>query len=77
MLKYTTEELIQYLYNETTGEQTLAIEKALQTDWDLQEKLNALKVSMNYLDTVTVSPRQQSIMAILNYARSSAVVEQP
>jgi uncharacterized membrane protein len=77
MLKYTTEELIQYLYNETTGEQTLAIEKALQTDWDLQEKLNALKGSMNYLDTVTVSPRQQSIMAILNYARSSAVVEQP
>jgi len=76
MPEYTKEELIQYLYNETTGEQTLAIEKALQTDWDLQEKLNALKKSKDQLDTIVRGPRPQSIMAILDYARSSAVVEQ-
>ena len=77
MPDYTTEELIQYLYHETTGEQTLAIEKALQTNWNLQERFNALKGSKNELDTVVKSPRPQSIMAILNYARSSAAVEQP
>ncbi|HEX8462182.1 MAG TPA: hypothetical protein VF623_12160 [Segetibacter sp.] len=76
MPDYTTEELIQYVYQETTGEQTLAIEKALQTDWNLQERLNALKDSKTQLDTAVRSPRPQSIMAILNYARASSVVEQ-
>ena len=76
MPDYTTEELIQYVYHETTGEQTLAIEKALQTDWNLQERLNALKDSKTQLDTAVRSPRPQSIMAILNYARASSVVEQ-
>ena len=76
MPTYTTEELIQYLYNDTTGEKKLAIEKALQTNWDLQERLNDLKSSKSQLDTATVSPRPQSVLAILNYARSTAPLEQ-
>lgn len=77
MPNYTTEELIQYVYQETTEEKTKAIEKALETDWNLKEKLDALKQSMQQLDTVLTSPREQSVMAILNYARKTAVVEQP
>ena len=76
MLNYTTEELIQYLYHDTTEEQTLAIEKALEINWDLKERFDALKGSLNQLDTVVRSPRPQSVLAILNYARSSAAVEQ-
>lgn len=77
MPNYTTEELIQYAYRETTAEKTQAIEKALENDWNLKEKLNALKESMQQLDTVITSPREQSIMSILNYAKSTLVVEQP
>ena len=77
MPDYTTEELIQYLYHETTEEKTQAIEKAMQFDWSLQEKLEALKDSKRGLDSIITSPRPQSIMAILNYARTSAEVEQP
>jgi len=77
MPQHTTEDLIQYMYRETPEEKTQAIEKAIEADWNLKEKLGALKESMQQLDTVVTSPREQSIMAILNYARSTAVVEQP
>jgi hypothetical protein len=76
MPNYTTEELIQYVYQETLPEKTLAIKKALETDWHLKEKLVALKESMQQLDTAMTSPREQSIMAILNYAKRTSVVEQ-
>jgi hypothetical protein len=32
---------------------------------------------MQQLDTVITSPREQSVMAILNYAKRTSVVEQP
>jgi len=77
MPQYTTEELIQYTYGETSAEKTHAIEKALENDWNLKEKLGALKESMQQLDTVITSPREQSVLAILNYAKRTSVVEQP
>lgn len=77
MPDYTTEELIQYVYQETSPEKTWAIEKALENDWNLKEKLGALKGSLQQLDTVITSPREQSITAILNYAKRTSVVEQP
>jgi anti-sigma-K factor RskA len=77
MPQYTTEELIQYAYGETSAEKTYSIERALETDWDLKEKLDALKKSMHQLDTVISSPREQSVMAILNYAKRTSAVEQP
>jgi hypothetical protein len=76
MPNFTTEDLIQYMYKETSIEQSLAIEKALQSDWALREKFDALKESMQGLDKMVKSPRQQSIDAILNYARSTAEVAQ-
>jgi hypothetical protein len=77
MPNYSTEEMIQYMYRETSPEKTQAIEKALENDWNLKEKLGALKGSMNQLDTAVTSPREQSITAILNYAKRTSVVEQP
>lgn len=76
MPSYTTEELIQYIYQETTAEKTQAMQKAIESDWNLKEKFDALRESMKQLDTVITSPREQSITAILNYARRTAVVEQ-
>jgi hypothetical protein len=76
MPNYTTEDLIQYLYKETSKDQSLAIRQALETDWTLQEKVDALKASMQGLDRIKKSPRQESIDAILNYARSNSEVVQ-
>lgn len=77
MIYYTSEDLIQYLYHETSEEKTKAIEKALETDWTLKEQFEALKESKQGLDKLVTSPRPQSVMAILNYAKKSTEIAQP
>ena len=37
MTKFTPEDLVQYLYNETSVQKTAAIKAALEENWDLQE----------------------------------------
>lgn len=71
MILFTPEELIQYLYQETSPEKTAAIEAALQEDWTLREKLEVLKTSVKSLNRIVESPRPQVILNILNYARES------
>ncbi len=77
MLKYTTEDLLLYLYQETSPEQNEKIKEALEADWDLKEKFDVLVHSVNTLDKMIESPRVESVNAILNYARMTSPVEQP
>lgn len=74
MHNYSPEELIRYLYKETSPTTTAAIEQALQQDWTLREKLAVLKTSMERLNSITQSPRTETILAILKYASSSETV---
>jgi len=69
MHNYSPEDLILYLYKETSPDATAAIEKALEEDWTLREKLNVLKTSMERLNSITVSPRTEIILNILRHAR--------
>ncbi|MBK7561720.1 MAG: hypothetical protein IPP43_07980 [Chitinophagaceae bacterium] len=75
MTNFTPEDLLLYLYNETSAEQTSAIEVALEKDWTLREKLNVLKVSMQRLDKITTSPRTEVVLNVMNYARERATEE--
>ena len=75
MTNFTPEDLLLYLYKETSVEQTTAIEAALEKDWTLREKLNVLKTSMERLDTITVSPRIEVVLNVLNHAREQAAEE--
>lgn len=68
---FTTEELIQYLYKETSPARTAQIEEMLQNDWSLREKLEVLQNSMQILDTPLESPRTEVIINVLNYARET------
>jgi hypothetical protein len=70
-LLFTPEELIQFLYNETSPERSAEIEAALQHDWTLREKLEVLRNSMNSLNRPLESPRTEVVMRILNYAREA------
>lgn len=77
MPNFTPEELIQYLYGEVSQEQVMEIEKALQIDWSLQQKLAVLKESQQQLDAIKLQqPRKQAISAILDYAKQTTEVEQ-
>ena len=73
MKLYTPEDLLQYLYKETSPQQTAAIETALKEDWTLREKLDVLQSSIQKLDPVIESPRTEVILKVLNYARETVV----
>lgn len=72
---FTPEELVLYLYQEASPEQTAAIEEALKKDWTLREKLSVIKTSIQRLDKIKVSPRTEVILNVLNYARENSVEE--
>lgn len=72
MTNFTPEDLLLYLYNETSDKQTTAIEAALKKDWTLREKLAVLKASMQRLDKITVAPRTEVVLNVLNHAREQA-----
>jgi hypothetical protein len=72
MTTFTPEDLLLYLYKETSEKQTTAIENALKQDWTLREKLAVLKTSLQRLDGIKKSPRTRIVLNILNYARKNA-----
>jgi hypothetical protein len=74
MHNYSAEDLICYLYKETSTETTAAIEQALAQDWTLREKLGVIKTSMERLNSLTESPRIETVFSILKYASKEAPV---
>ncbi len=71
MHNFTPEDLLQYLYNETSPEQTAQIKAALETDWSLREKLEVITSAQKRLEALKMSPSQQTIDNILNYAEKA------
>ena len=68
---YTPEDLLQYLYKETSQLENTAIEAALSEDWTLREKYEVLLASVKSLDSVVESPRQELVLKVLGYARKT------
>lgn len=75
MTNFTPEDLLLYLYNESSTEHTAAIQAALEKDWTLREKLEVLKASMDRLDKITETPRTEVVLNVLNYAREHSAEE--
>jgi hypothetical protein len=70
MDKISQDELLQYLYNEGSLETKHYIREILETDTELQERLNDLKVAKNRLDKIKlISPDQRSVDNIFNYSK--------
>jgi hypothetical protein len=69
MHSFTQEDLIQYMYKETSPQKTAAIKAALVTDYYLREEYQSLQQTQQSLDTfVEVAPRKKALDFILNYA---------
>jgi hypothetical protein len=66
--KFTPEDLLQYLYKETTPEETAAIEQALAEDWTLREKFEVIKKAAQRLSQFRFSPRTETVLNVLKYA---------
>ena len=77
MQVFSQEDLVQYLYSETSPQKSAAIKAALESDYLLRESFEALVSAQNQLDTLQLSPRQAAIDSLLRYAEKSVAVEQP
>ena len=72
MPKFTTEDLLLFLYDEMSTEQKKEIEAAMQTDWALAQKYLVLKEAHDRLNIKKLaSPRSKTIAAIMQYAEES------
>lgn len=68
MPTYTPEDLLLYLYKETTPEHTARIEQELAADWTLREKLSVMRTAMERLNGIAVEPRTEVVLNVLRYA---------
>ena len=68
MHSFTQEDLVQYLYGETSIQKTAAIKVALETDWNLREQFEVLSSAHQSLEKIALSPRKKAIDFILDYA---------
>jgi hypothetical protein len=71
MHSFTTEDLIQFVYNETSQQKSAAIKAALESDWSLREKYDEILSAHKSLEKVTLSPRKKTVDAIMAYAEKS------
>ena len=76
MHSFTPEDLLQYLYKETSPEKTAAITEALNSDWSLREKYEVITSASKRLEIITLSPRKETIDSILSYAQKAGKVEE-
>ncbi len=71
MHSFTTEDLIQYVYNETSQQKTAAIKAALESDWSIREKYDEIMSAHQSLEILNLSPRKKAVDNILAYAEKS------
>ena len=72
---FTPEDLLRYLYKESSPELTAAIQVALKENWKLREQMEDLQTSVNQLDIEKeiFAPRMEVVERVLQYARNTAV----
>ena len=72
MLRFSQEQLIQYVYSECSPILKLAIEKAMQEDNALQKEVKGLQSTIKQLSKLEKqSPKKSTIDAILKYAEET------
>ena len=71
MHSFTTEDLIQYIYRETSQQKTAAIKVALESDWSVRDKFDEIMSAYQGLEELNLSPRKKAVDNILAYAEKS------
>lgn len=70
---FTTDQLIRFLYKETSASETFAIKQALNNSRELMEEFQLLQSAQQQLPTVRFNPKRSSVQNILRYSQSTAV----
>jgi hypothetical protein len=67
MMKITQEELVKYLYHETSAKKSAVIAAALEADWNLREAFENLAGGKINLEETHIAPRKEVVNRILAY----------
>ena len=70
MHSITQDDLLLYLYGETSPEKNIEIQNALEQDWNLNEIYSQLEKTKSELDGFEMSPSENSVNRILKYAET-------
>jgi len=68
MAKFTPEDLVQYLYKETSVQKSAAIEAALDSDWKLREVYDQMRESQKNLESIKLTPGNEVMDRIVQHA---------
>jgi hypothetical protein len=71
MHNFTQDDLLLYLYNETSASKSAQIKTALETDWALREQFEELSNDLKNLEPIKLSPSSRTMENILNYAEKA------
>ncbi len=71
--KFTPNDFIQYLYNEVSATERLAMDEALYNDLGLREEYEGLRDACRQLPKVTFRPTSHTIQRILKYSEKTAL----
>jgi len=69
-ITFTQDDVIRYIYDETSDEENVEIQKALICDAHLQEMYKELSAVKNRLDHSLKQPSDSVIKKIMNYSKS-------
>lgn len=69
----TTEKLVLYLFNETEMTDSVLIQRAIDTDDEIEMEFINIKRAFRYVDRALVDPSPKSVQNILRYASATAV----
>jgi hypothetical protein len=72
MTKFTPEDLVLYLYRETSVQKTAAIQAALNIDWNLRESFEQIVAGQKNLEEIKLSPRDEAVNKILQHTSKKA-----
>ena len=72
MQKFTPNDLVRFIYKETSATETLAIMDALIVDTKLAATYEDLTKGFSQLPQVTFAPKASAIDNILNYSRQTS-----
>lgn len=73
--KFTPNDLLLYLYNETKMTESVLIQKAIDYDSETEEEFEELKTAVAYLDKLLEKPSENCINNILKYSKVTSMLQ--
>ena len=70
---FTENDLIRFLYNELTENESEAIERAMLTNQNLQDQINKLRKLQEDMDDIKIAPSKRTIRKILDFSKGFEV----